>query len=77
LLGASNGIQDGDGDGTGYLQQGALDEKMLRLIDWNVDLLLRPLRGVVARRQALCVKSNSQTKKDHTLSTEPGATVFT
>jgi class 3 adenylate cyclase len=62
--------------GTDYPQQGALDEKTSRLIDWNVELLLRPLREVVARRQALYCKSNSQTTKDHALSAEVGATVL-
>jgi class 3 adenylate cyclase len=58
-----------------YPQKNSLDEKTSRLVEWNVDLLLRSLREVVARRQALCVKSKSQTK-EHSLSAEPGATVL-
>jgi hypothetical protein len=58
---------------TDYPQQGLTDEKTARLIDWNVELLLRSLREVVARRQALSEKT--QTTK-HCLSVAPGATVL-
>ena len=50
-----------------------LDGKTRRLIDWNVDLLLRPLRQNVARRQALCQK---KTPKRHRLSFAPGTTII-
>jgi class 3 adenylate cyclase len=67
----TGGIEEDEG--ADYPQTNSLDEKTCRLIDWNVDLLLRSLREVVARRQALCVKSQT---KDYSLSTESGATVL-
>jgi class 3 adenylate cyclase len=73
LMGAPSGIHVGKGDGADYSQQGYLDEKTSRLIDWNVDLLLRALREVVARRQALC--QNNMAKR-HRLSLAPGATII-
>ena len=40
-------------ENTDYPNLGSLDDKTARLIDWNVENLLRTLRQVVARRQAL------------------------
>jgi hypothetical protein len=71
LMGASNGIPEGEV--IEYPQKNSLDGKTSRLVDWNVDLLLRSLREVVARRQALCVKSQT---KEYSLSAPTGATVL-
>jgi class 3 adenylate cyclase len=56
-----------------YPQLAVIDEKTSRLIDWNVDLLLRSLRQNVARRQALCQKKLS---KRHRLTFAPGTTII-
>jgi class 3 adenylate cyclase len=60
-------------ENTDYPKQGSLDDKTSRLIDWNVENLLRTLRQVVARRQALCEKSKTTS---HCLNVTPGATVL-
>lgn len=52
-----------------YPKQGLLDDKTSRLIDWNVDVLLRSLGHVVARTQALCEKAETGS---HCLSIVPG-----
>jgi class 3 adenylate cyclase len=56
-----------------YPKLARLDGKTRRLIDWNVDLLLRSLRQNVARRQALCQK---KMPKRHRLSFTPGTTII-
>jgi class 3 adenylate cyclase len=71
VIGAPSGDQEVES--TDCPKQGLLDEKTLRLIDWNVDNLLRILRQVVARRQALCEKPETTS---HHLSVVPGATVL-
>jgi class 3 adenylate cyclase len=56
-----------------YPKLAMIDGKTRRLIDWNVDLLLRSLRQNVARRQALCQK---KMPKRHRLSFTPGTTII-
>jgi hypothetical protein len=77
--GRNNGELEGEeqsrgADSNDYPQQGSMDGKTSRLIDWNVDLLMRSLREVVARRQALDEKS--QTKYHPVSATAPGTTIL-
>jgi class 3 adenylate cyclase len=71
LTGARSGA--GEVENTDCSQQGLLDDKTSRLIDWNTELLIRSLKQVVARRQAL--GETSETTR-HSLSVTPGATVL-
>jgi class 3 adenylate cyclase len=73
LIGFPSCDQEVENTNTDYPKQGSLDDKTARLIDWNVENLLRTLRKVVARRQALCEKSETTS---HCLNITSGATVL-
>jgi class 3 adenylate cyclase len=64
---------DEETESNDYPKQGSLDDKTSRLIDWNVENLLRTLKQVVARRQALSERSETTI---HRLNVTPGATVL-